>query len=132
MGSLKQLMDRARRSVGYWVEHVVLDFTSSVEALMREQDVTRSELARRIGSSPAYVTKVLRGDANFTVKSMVLIARALNARLRVQVIRDADSGQQYDTSDWKTMEFSPAKVLRPRISINDVAANDEWLNEKAA
>jgi transcriptional regulator with XRE-family HTH domain len=46
--------------------------------VMEQQHVTRAELARRINSSRAYVTKVLQGNTNFTLESLVRIARALS------------------------------------------------------
>jgi transcriptional regulator with XRE-family HTH domain len=40
-------------------------------------------LAEKIGSSPAYVTKILRGETNFTLDSMVKIATALGCELTI-------------------------------------------------
>jgi hypothetical protein len=45
--------------------------------------LTRSALAEKIGSSPAYVTKILKGETNFTLDSMVKIANALNCELTI-------------------------------------------------
>ena len=69
----------------YWVAGMVQEFTEEVVRLMKERRVTRSELARRLGTSPAYVTKILRGNANFTLASMAKLSRALGAELRLQL-----------------------------------------------
>lgn len=47
--------------------------------------LSRSALARRLGASPAYVTKVLRGRTNFTLDSLVKIAAALGAEVEVRL-----------------------------------------------
>jgi transcriptional regulator with XRE-family HTH domain len=38
--------------------------------------VTRRDLARRLGVSPAYITKVFCGNVSFTVDSMVRLVRS--------------------------------------------------------
>jgi transcriptional regulator with XRE-family HTH domain len=52
---------------------------------MEKLDITRAELARRLNTSPAYVTKVLGGNANFTLASMVKLAMALRGTLHVHI-----------------------------------------------
>jgi transcriptional regulator with XRE-family HTH domain len=83
--SFKELFERARKTDEYWLESSVLDFTEDLFRLMKERQVSRSELARRIEASPAYVTKVLRGNANFTLASMVKLARAFDHEVRVHL-----------------------------------------------
>lgn len=51
-------------------ERLILEVTEAIATLLQEQEVSRSELARRIGKSPAYVTKLLRGDNNFTLRTL--------------------------------------------------------------
>jgi transcriptional regulator with XRE-family HTH domain len=52
---------------------------------MEEQKVSRAELARRLGTSRAYVTKLLGGNANFTLQTMTKVAMALEATVHVHV-----------------------------------------------
>ena len=67
-------------------DDLVQELTEDICRLMEAQEVSRSELARRLGTSPAYVTKILRGNANFTLTSLVKLCRALNAELRVELL----------------------------------------------
>ena len=67
----------------YWEEGAVLDFTEALYIAMEEQGVTRAELARRLGTSQAYITRVLSGNANFTLKTMSKLALALGLQLEV-------------------------------------------------
>lgn len=59
--------------------------TRALIARMDRLGVSRSELARRLGTSPAYVTKILRGDTNFTLGSLAKIAEALGSRLELRL-----------------------------------------------
>jgi transcriptional regulator with XRE-family HTH domain len=83
--TFKQLFAAARERLAYHVEGAILEFTEEIVAHMEVEKVSNAELAKRLDSSPAYVTKVLRGNTNFTLESMVKIARALNAELRVHL-----------------------------------------------
>ena len=75
----------AESSNEYWIETIISDFTEEVCALMDKQGITRIELANKINSSPAYITKVLRGNVNFTLATMTKLARALGTVVRVHL-----------------------------------------------
>jgi len=81
--SFRQLFDDARRMPEFWEEGAITAFTEALWAAMAEQDITRTDLARRLGTSQAYVTRVLSGNANFTLKTMTKLAFALGMQLDV-------------------------------------------------
>ena len=81
--TFKQMFAEARRMPEYWEEGAILDFTEALYVAMEEQGVTRAELAHRLGTSQAYVTRVLGGHANFTLKTMAKLALALGLQLEV-------------------------------------------------
>lgn len=87
-----KLLEKAQRGPAYWVARAIGSFTEDLFVLMETRGVTKAELARRIDKSPAYITKVLRGDSNFTIKSMVTLARALDADIEVR-LKAVDSEQ---------------------------------------
>ena len=62
--SFKQLFEAAELRPEYWEEGAILDFTEALYDAMQRQGVTRAELARRLGTSQAYITRVLSGNAN--------------------------------------------------------------------
>jgi transcriptional regulator with XRE-family HTH domain len=79
----------------YWAEGLKLDFAEEVGRLMEEQKVSRAELARRLGTSPAYVTKILHWTANLTLTSMSKIALAFGSRVRLNLApKNAPSGRR--------------------------------------
>src|SRR5450756_2779769 len=81
--TFKQMFAEARGMPEYWEEGAILDFTEALYVAMEEQGVTRAELAHRLGTSQAYVTRVLGGHANFTLKTMAKLALALGLQLEV-------------------------------------------------
>jgi plasmid maintenance system antidote protein VapI len=80
-----QFLERARKSVDFWVDGPITEFIEDIWRLMEEQKVSRAELARRLGTSRAYVTKLLGGNANFTLQTMTKVAMALGSTVHVHV-----------------------------------------------
>ena len=79
----------------YWAEGLKLDFAEEVGRLMEEQKVSRAELARRLGTSPAYVTKILHWTANLTLTSMSKIALAFGSRVHLNLApKNTPSGRR--------------------------------------
>ena len=83
--NFSELFQEAERHEDYWAAGAIMEFTERLVREMERQGITRVELARRLGASPAYVTKILRGKVNFTLATMVRLARALGTELHVQL-----------------------------------------------
>ena len=81
----KALLADARKSAEYAEEAALLEFTEEMVRRMDADKVSRAELARRLGCTPPYITKLLRGPRNFTLASMARIAQALGCTLRVRM-----------------------------------------------
>jgi transcriptional regulator with XRE-family HTH domain len=81
----RAFLAKAKSSVDYWADGPITQFIEDVWRLMEEQRVSRAELARRLGTSRAYVTKLLGGNANFTLQTMAKVAMALGAQVHVHV-----------------------------------------------
>ncbi len=94
--SFKQLFEDARQHDDYWTEGVIVEFTEELARWMKEKKVSRSELAVRIGHSPAYITKVLRGNANFTAATMAKLAKAMGAEVRIHLAPSGSRTTWYD------------------------------------
>jgi len=88
-------------------------FVDQILAAMENQGVIQSELARRIGKSRQYVSKILDEDAsvNFTIESMTALAMALNLRLEQHLLKDHQSAQVWHCLPGPRMEAAPASDL---------------------
>lgn len=79
------LYGEAEQLPEYWHELAVLDFTEEVVGAMEGLGINRSDLARRLGTSPAYITRIMSGNANFTLMTMTKLAMALESELHVHI-----------------------------------------------
>lgn len=84
MRTTKKALAEMRSSVHYHADSAISDFVDEVDRLMTEQGVSKAELARRLGVTKPYVTKVLQGQ-NFTVHTMAKIAVALDRFVRIHL-----------------------------------------------
>jgi len=83
--SFAALFEKAKERETYLSASIILEFTEGLYDLMQENNISRKELAKRLGTSPAYITKVLRGDINFTIDSMVKLTKAAGGIVQVHV-----------------------------------------------
>lgn len=76
---------KARNSLKFAVTRAILDFTEQVVGRMTSIGMNKAQLADRLNTSPAYVTKMLRGETNFTLETMVKVLRCLESELEIRV-----------------------------------------------
>lgn len=70
-------LKKTRESPAYWSRLVTMEFVQGILRIMKKGGVSRSKLAKRYQADPAYITKVLSGSENFTLKTMMKFALAL-------------------------------------------------------
>jgi len=81
----RQFFAEAEASPDYWNAVAAHEFVRELERRLEEQGISRAELARRLGSSKAYVTKVLSADANFTLATMNRLAAAVGGTVHFRI-----------------------------------------------
>lgn len=89
--TFRALVERAQKSAAYWAAGIALDFAEEVETFMKRKKISRADLAKKMDTSAPYVSKVLRGEANFTLETMVKIAMAVDADIEVHLIERNNS-----------------------------------------
>ena len=81
---LDRRLAQADESLEYQFQWLVLDISEQLCELMSRRQVSRAELADRLGVSKAWVTKLLRGDRNITVRSLVKVAHELDLSVELR------------------------------------------------
>ncbi|GAB0058369.1 hypothetical protein SIID45300_02718 [Candidatus Magnetaquicoccaceae bacterium FCR-1] len=97
--SFADLFAEAEKYDDYWKERVILDFTTDLYQAMLKKKLSKKEFAALLGVSPPQVSKIFRGEGNFTVESMVRWANALDCQLRVHVGPKGKNVRMCDASD---------------------------------
>jgi hypothetical protein len=68
----------------YEQERLLVEATELISSVMDSTQTKRGELAQRLGRSKAYVTQILRGNRNLTLKTFADVCWALNYRVVLQ------------------------------------------------
>lgn len=112
---IQAALTSARDTHEYRAEGASIEFTNAMLTRMRQVGVSRSKLARKIGVSPAYVSKILRGDTNFSLETMVKIANALESEFRCHLQPVGAKAQWLDVYSTRTRKTS--------FRVNDIPRN---------
>ena len=69
----------------FLTEEKILEFNEKVVSKMMENGINRVNLANRLGVTKSFVTKLLNGNPNMTIKTMVGIANVLDCNLHIDI-----------------------------------------------
>jgi transcriptional regulator with XRE-family HTH domain len=67
-------------------EEFILAATELIFELMEKTGVTKAELARRVGRTRGYLTQLLDGNRNMTLRTLAELANALGYRPRLDAL----------------------------------------------
>jgi transcriptional regulator with XRE-family HTH domain len=85
----EQYMENPENRRIFEQERVLVDAAELVSTAMEFRGVNRSELANRLECSKAYITQVLRGSQNLTLKTLADVFYGLNCRLVLGAVTEA-------------------------------------------
>jgi transcriptional regulator with XRE-family HTH domain len=122
-------------------EQLILDVTEMISATMEEQGLSKADLAARLHKSRAYVTQLLDGRANMTLRTISDVFLALGKSLDV-VTRDLSARvtsktppkpQIFSFSEERELETGSLKAARAKSFLDrsalalpvDVTCEDE-------
>lgn len=83
---LENLLTEFQHDPEYHLEKLRLEIMEQVLELMERMNITRAELARKLGCSNAYITKLLNGSENLTLLKLTQIASVLHSTIDVTFV----------------------------------------------
>jgi len=128
--SFKERIAELRKTRLFCQEQAKLEFVGGITRLMNTKGVNNAMLAERMETSPAYITKALRGDTNFTIETMVKITHALGGRIHIHVA-DAEASVRWfeHFNCMPQAQPAPQAVVRPRERIDISNFLDDMRND---
>jgi transcriptional regulator with XRE-family HTH domain len=66
------------------VESLVAEAAEVIANLMAQQSLSKADLARRLNKSRAWVTQLLSGKTNMTVRTLAEVVHSLGAEVKLQ------------------------------------------------
>jgi len=88
--SVPDVVDRETEDVVDVVYQLPLEVNSAITWYMKQHNITRADLAKRLGVTPGRVSQVLSGDENLTLRTIGTVAQALGAYVYVRLVPEAE------------------------------------------
>ncbi|MDD3804448.1 MAG: helix-turn-helix transcriptional regulator [bacterium] len=76
--SFEDYLKSTEKNMKYDENRFNLTILSQVFSIMKKEGITNTELAKRMNVSRAYITKLFKGNCNFTIKTIMNIGSALD------------------------------------------------------
>lgn len=116
------LQSKLRKSagrVGYEMERFLIGINEEIVAQLEANGITRTELARRLDVDKSYVTRLLNGMPNVTLKTLVSVASALDCRMSVpRFSKLISASTEHDVQVAPILQFArPACSSSPRTNM---------------
>lgn len=113
--------------IDYLVEEAKIDFAISLDRIMKRQNLSQAQLAKMLNKSPAYISKALSGDENFTVETMVRLAVAVNGRYCHHIVPRDSEVHWFEVANQITgsHEPQPERVWVSTKPVSTKRVNDE-------
>src|SRR5215469_7863119 len=75
-----------RQALNHALAQLPREVTTAITWRMKQLDMSKAELARKMGVSPGRVSQILSGDENITLHTLASVCVALDAQLDVKLV----------------------------------------------
>ncbi len=72
-------------------EELILEVTEAVSAVMQEEGISKARLAKRLGKTKGFISQLLSGGRNLTLRTLAGLVDALGYRVTITVSKNRDS-----------------------------------------
>lgn len=98
------------KSREYWISEIQLMLFNLIEDYRKENKLTKTELAEKLGVTKGYITQILNGDFDHKVSKLVDLSLAFN---KVPILNFADINQ-YIANDSNDKVYELISAMRTR------------------
>jgi len=117
----KSLYEELELSESFQKEKFKLEVLDLINSVMKRERVSRSELARRMETSRAYVTKLLNGNANMQFETVFKVAAALNVKPHMMFAYPDSRVHWLETLEGRKPRRSPFPYKREDFTNIDIS-----------
>lgn len=123
----KEKLEYFKEDFGFRLETLILDLTEKICERMQEKNISRTSLSKLLSVSPPAVTKILNGTSNFTLKTLLSLADALELDLNVSFEEKPDVSNVYYLPS-RSSQATPEE--EKQLDISTAAAGDYLKDEE--
>ena len=110
-------------SRGYWIAKIQIDLFNQLEQYMTENNLSRTQLAEKLGVTKGYVSQILNGDFDHKISKLVDLALAMGKVPEINYVDLANYIKDDALTDSSAKRFGFVSITKgdqtQRISLND-------------
>jgi len=95
-GWFSEIYDQVKNTFEFKLKALELGITEKILSVMQQKKITRADLAIKLGTSKAAVSKLLNDGSNITLKRLLKISQALDCDVNVQIVPIAQDAITYE------------------------------------
>jgi transcriptional regulator with XRE-family HTH domain len=137
-GFLNKRINKLKEDPEFKAEALILDITEKISHILEIKKMRRSELAKKIHCSNAYISKLLNGEENLTIKTLSKIAQALDSNLLVsfgkttnETRTDSSTNDYFDETDIQITNIPATSQGLGHYEFHPVRRKDMVKDEKS-
>lgn len=73
-------------------EELIIEVTEALARALRSSGLTQSELAVRLGKTKGFVSQIMSGGRNLTLRTLADVAGAIGCRVQMNLVSETKSG----------------------------------------
>ncbi|HOG11156.1 MAG TPA: helix-turn-helix transcriptional regulator [Smithella sp.] len=81
------LLESYKDDFEFRLETLVFELTEQISKKLKEEKISRKQFAEKLNVTPAAVSKILNGNPNFTLSTLLAMADALKMELSIELKR---------------------------------------------
>ena len=102
--------DELKSTKEYWITHIQLTLYACIKDFMEQHNLTRTELAHRLGVTKGYVTQLLNGNFDHRLSKLVELSLAIGMIPQINFI---PANEYHQNTDRKTTNKTVASHYAP-------------------
>jgi transcriptional regulator with XRE-family HTH domain len=125
---VEQYLENSDNMRVFQQERAIYRVTELIESVMQAEGITRSELAKRLGRNKGWVTQLLDGEANKTIRTVADVLAVMGREFRSSATPIRIGGIRQSVANEATIVFSDAwgtdgRDWNPTIKSNSLSGS---------
>jgi len=110
-------------------EELILEVTETICELLEKEKISRKELADRLGKSKGFISQLLNGGRNLTLRTVADILHVLGYRASLTPFKEGKQRQESNVIELRTIYTPPKSPVVIRESFEFTSADGYSLKE---
>lgn len=95
-GWFSEIYEQVKDKFEFKLKSLELEITENLLAVMKTRKMSRADLASKLGTSKAAVSKLLNDGSNVTIKRLLKISDALDCEIKIHIVPIEQNASVYE------------------------------------